>query len=152
MERDMIGELRELMQLAYRYRTHYIATHKEEEGTFQVQNRVLKYIYRHEAEDVYQKDIEKVFVINRSTASTMLKSLENKAYIKRIPNPCDMRMKRLVTTELGRNYLRDIFSNTQHFFDQLNQLLCREISEEDFAVFERVLLKMKENMQDEENL
>ena len=63
---------------------------------------ILKYLARHEDQDVYQKDIEEHFSITRSTVSKVVKLMEEKGLIQRLPVPGDARLKKLVLTEQGR--------------------------------------------------
>lgn len=63
---------------------------------------ILKYLARNEGHDVYQKDIEEHFSVTRSTVSKVVKLMEEKGLIQRLPVPGDARLKKLVLTEQGR--------------------------------------------------
>lgn len=52
--------------------------------------------------DVYQRDFENNFGITRSTASKVLKLLEKKGLIERVPVSHDGRMKKIIMTERSR--------------------------------------------------
>ena len=62
---------------------------------------IIHYIYDNRDRDIYQKDIEKVFHMNRSTITNMVKYLEDQGYITRRQVPSDARLKKLGLTEQG---------------------------------------------------
>lgn len=62
---------------------------------------IIHYIYDNRDRDIFQKDIEKVFHMNRSTITNMVKYLEDQGYITRRQVPSDARLKKLGLTEQG---------------------------------------------------
>jgi len=58
--------------------------------------RSLHYILIHDGdgEDVFQKDLEKEFSLKASSASDIIKKLEQKGYIIRVPVEHDARLKK----------------------------------------------------------
>ena len=62
---------------------------------------IIHNIYDNRDRDIYQKDIEKVFHMNRSTITNMVKYLEDQGYITRRQVPSDARLKKLGLTEQG---------------------------------------------------
>lgn len=62
---------------------------------------IIHYIYDNRDRDIFQKDIEKVFHMNRSTITNMVKYLEDQGYITRRQVPSDARLKKLGLTEKG---------------------------------------------------
>jgi len=62
--------------------------------------RILGYL-ENATGDVYQKDIEEKFHINRSSVTSVVKLLERKGYIERVPVPNDARLKKLLITDKG---------------------------------------------------
>ena len=64
---------------------------------------IIHYIYDNRDRDIYQKDIEKVFHMNRSTITNMVKYLEDQGYITRRQVPSDARLKKLGLTEQGES-------------------------------------------------
>ena len=62
---------------------------------------IIHYIYDNRDQDIFQKDIEKVFHMNRSTITNMVKYLEDQGYITRRQVPSDARLKKLGLTEQG---------------------------------------------------
>ena len=74
---------------------------------------IIHYIYDNRERDIYQKDIEKVFHMNRSTITNMVKYLEEQGYITRRQVPSDARLKKLGLTEKGER-LHQIIGEAIH--------------------------------------
>ena len=66
---------------------------------------VLKFLYDHENEDVYQKDIEKFIDVRGSTATVILQTLTKKGYIKRVACSSDGRLKKIVLCEKAKKVI-----------------------------------------------
>ena len=52
---------------------------------------IVDYLYDHRDRDVFQKEIEDKFFVNRATVSKMLKLMEEKKLICRMPSAADSR-------------------------------------------------------------
>ena len=74
---------------------------------------IIHYIYDNRDRDIFQKDIEKVFHMNRSTITNMVKYLEEQGYITRRQVPSDARLKKLGLTEKGER-LHQIIGEAIH--------------------------------------
>lgn len=153
----ILQQLRDLGQLFHRKSRHQVdmaqvaRQHPEISELPMMQKHVLHYIIvestRHE---VYQKDIEKHFYIRRSTASTILKSLEDKEMIERYPSDTDRRLKHIVVKDDVTKAFREVYQCVEKHMDQLEKQLTQNIDQEDLAVFSKVLRQMKENIESEE--
>lgn len=75
-----------------------------ENGLTSIQTRVLGHIRMEETDgrSVFQRDIEDVFRIKRSSVTSVLQTLEKKGLIVRESVPEDARIKKLVLTEKAR--------------------------------------------------
>ena len=62
---------------------------------------VSDFLYDNCENEIYQKDIEAEFFINRATASKMLSLMEEKQIIERISSEKDARMKRIALLSKG---------------------------------------------------
>ena len=68
-------------------------------GITAIQSRVMFYIMDHCLEGpVFQRDVEQVFSLSRSTATGILQQLEEKDLLRRESVPSDARLKNLVPT------------------------------------------------------
>ncbi|MBQ0001516.1 MAG: winged helix-turn-helix transcriptional regulator [Clostridiales bacterium] len=114
----------------------------EEHGISQTQSWIIKYLYDHREEAVYQKDIEAFFRIARSTATGVLQCMEKQGYLTRCSVEGDARLKRLVLTEKAIAIQMAVF----RILEENEQTLRQDISEEELEVFFRVTEKMKANI------
>ena len=62
---------------------------------------IIGHLARHRNEDVFQKDLEEIFSVRRSTMSTIILRMEQKGFLVRESVPYDARLKKLVLTEKG---------------------------------------------------
>ena len=104
---------------------------------------IIRFLYEHEEEEVYQRDIEAEFSIARSTATGILKLMEKKGYIRRVSVERDARLKKLELTALGVNMEEGTIRN----INQMETLLRQGISDEELEVFFRVIRKMRSNIE-----
>lgn len=105
----------------------------------------IGYFYDHNHENVFQRDFEEHFSIRRSTASNMLRLMEENGLIERVRVEDDARLKRIVLTEravqLHKMILEDI--------EKREQRLRNGISREELDSFFCVLDKIKANLEEE---
>ena len=64
-----------------------------------MQSWIIHYLYDRPEENVYQKDLESLFHIARSTATGLLLGIEKQGNVLRCSVPGDARLKRIVLTE-----------------------------------------------------
>ncbi len=74
---------------------------------------VLAFLCRRPEQALYQKDVENYFSISPSTATCMLKMMEQKGYLRREPVSHDARLKRLVCTPEGEQLFCSINTAVQ---------------------------------------
>lgn len=104
---------------------------------------VINYFYENRDKDIFQRDFEEKFSIRGSTASRMLKTMEQKGFIERQSVENDARLKKIVLTEKAIKQHNII----------MNDIIKREerlksgISEEELNVFFEVMKKLTENME-----
>ena len=66
---------------------------------------IIGYIADHPDRDVFQRDLENVFGITRSTASKTVDALVEKGFVERTPVDYDARLKKLVLTKKASEVL-----------------------------------------------
>ena len=99
-------------------------------GLTGIQSFFLKCIYDNaENGDVFQKDLEKMFDIRRSSVSTMISCVEKKGYIKRESIPTDKRINKIVLTEEGRKKYEEVDADLKEYKHQL----LKDFSDEEIA-------------------
>ena len=110
-----------------------------------VQAHTLRYLDEHKEEDVFQRDIEKVLNVRRSTCTEILNVLERDGYIERHSVNSDKRLKKLVLTAKTKELHLTISKNVE----RLEALLKKDINEEELEIFFKVIDKMKQNVKED---
>lgn len=93
--------------------------------------------------DVLQRDFENNFGITRSTASKVLKLLEKKGMIERVPVSHDGRMKRIIMTDKSREISRKM----QADYERTEKQLTRGFSEEELKKLRGFLDRIQQNLE-----
>lgn len=104
-----------------------------ENGLTCIQSRILWHIRHAEEENriVFQKDIEEVFRIKKSSVTSVLQTLEKKGLIVRESIPQDARVKKLVLTQDARKMQQ----GTYQTFGKMEQEMCSLFTPEEFEQF-----------------
>ena len=111
------------------------------------QARVMNYILEHNGQDIYQKDLEKVLNLRRATVSEVLSTMEKRGLITRIKNSNDARTKKITLSELDCNKHQQIQDNIKY----LEDMLTKDISEQELLAFSLTLKKMQDNLKKQYN-
>lgn len=93
--------------------------------------------------DIFQKDLENVFQMRRSTATGILQLMEQHGIIRREPVEHDGRLKRLVLTEQARAMDKRIGER----MEQMEQLLRQDITEDELKGWFAVCEKIRSNLE-----
>lgn len=99
---------------------------------------VIDYLMDNIDRDIYQKDIEAEFAINRATASKMLTLMEEKKFILRSSSAEDGRLKKIEVLPEGAK-LRKICESIKK---EMEQELTASLSEEEVVFLKKILRKM----------
>lgn len=114
-------------------------------GITEVQGKILDFILvEGRDQPLYQKDIEKEFDLRPSTATELLKNLENRKMIKRVSSEEDGRYKKIQFTEAAG----DVRLALQQEIENTEAQLVAGIAAEDLAVFMKVAEKMLQNLEE----
>lgn len=112
-------------------------------GITGVQSRVLHYILVHyQSGAVFQRDIEGVFGLSRSTATGILQLLERDGMIRRESVSIDARLKSLVPTEKAARIDDQVLKS----ITEIERRLVEGISEEEQELFLSVADRMSRNL------
>lgn len=101
---------------------------------------VIGFVF-HSKTPVYQKDIETEFQIKRSTASTLLTSMEKNGLITRRSVDHDARLKQVILTDKARK-MHETFLVTAK---KVEENLVRGLSDEELRNFFSTLDKISDN-------
>lgn len=107
-----------------------------------MQGRVICYLYHHQNEPVFQRDLENEFSIRRSTATAILQTMEKHGLLVRAPVSDDARLKRLMLTEKAMR---------QHEFleqeiDRVEARMLKGIDAREKQAFLETIQKIKANL------
>lgn len=104
---------------------------------------ILIYVAKNQSKkDILQKDIEKILNIRRSTTTEILQIMERENLIKRIAVLDDKRLKKIILSDKGLNYVKQFEKKIK----QVEKCLLNDISEEEQEQFFKILEKIKTNL------
>lgn len=105
---------------------------------------ILKYLYDHRGQEVYQRDIEKQFSIGRSTVTTIIQLMEKRDLVCRQSVEHDARLKRVMLTEKGFKH-HDLVEENIY---TIHQNVMSGISDEEKKVFLDIVQRMDRNLKE----
>jgi len=112
--------------------------------TTMLHGRIIKYLCEQEDQDVFQRDIETLLAIRRSTATTILKCMEKNGLITRTGVSGDARLKKLCLTDKARGLHAQITDELES-----TEALARcGLSTQELDCFFNVLEKVRHNFAD----
>ena len=111
-------------------------------GPTGLQQWFLLYVFEHDDREVYQKDLESVFQIRRSTATEILKSMERKGLILRVPSALDRRSKRIHLTAKACG----ICEENRRKLVAAEAMMCRGLTPEQLEGFVEILRQIQANI------
>ena len=117
-------------------------------GITAVQSRVIYYILNHCQEGpVFQRDIESVFGLSRSTATGILQLLEKNRIIRRESVASDARLKSLVPTQRAVQ----LDAQVSACLRETDRMLTRGLSDGQIQLFKEMAAQMLCNLDDWES-
>lgn len=120
----------------------YIMSHAATEVT-RMHGWIIRYIFvAGDKQDIFQRDIESVFNIRRSTATGILKLMEKNGLIVRTEAAHDARMKKITLTPRAEQ----IRERIDRGIEQTEAHLTDGISESELDSFFATINKMHENL------
>lgn len=141
-ERKAIGhEFKVISNLISRNLTQTAAFHKMDHMTG-THGWVIKYLYEHQNEDIYQRNLEVDFSVRRSTITGIIQNMEKSGLIVRESVESDARLKKIVLTEKAIKLHRMVEKTIEEF----EKDLCQGVTEEEKEVFFRVTEKLRNNL------
>lgn len=101
----------------------------------QLQGGILGYLYHHQEQPVYQRDLEKEFRISRATATNTLQVMEREGLIVRKALDRDARLKRIQLTEEAYQGHRRIEAH----MEMMDNCITKGMTKEEVAQLFRLL-------------
>ncbi|GAA0091429.1 MarR family transcriptional regulator [Paraclostridium bifermentans] len=93
--------------------------------------------------EVFQKDLEKVFDLKRSSISLMLNNMEKSGLIQRVAVKEDGRLKKIILTQKSIK----IYEKISDAIDLIENKLSENITEEEIKIFQNVLNKIRNSIE-----
>lgn len=103
---------------------------------------ILKYLQENDGKEIFQRDIEKRFGINRSSATGILQLMEKNGLIYREEVPYDARLKRIVMTEKAVS----LEASVRREIDLTEEQISRGFSEEELHTLVQMLSRIRDNL------
>ena len=104
----------------------------------------ISYFFENSDKDIFQKDFENEFSIRRSTASNILKTMEQNGFITRESVKSDARLKKIVLTEKAINVHKSVLKN----INRREERLRRNLSTGEIETFLKITDKLIKNMEE----
>lgn len=110
-----------------------------------LQFKIIEYLEEHKKEETFQKDLEKCLNVSKAAISGVIKAMEKKGIVERIPVLNDARKNKIILSEKSLQFYHDKIKDMK----LLSEELVSGISDDELREFKRILNKMKENLKKE---
>lgn len=84
-----------------------------------MQRWTIGFLYDHQGEEIYQKDIEELFSVSRATTSNILSLMEKKGLIERTQVEHDARRKCLRLTENSKKMMHQVEQDVREMEERI---------------------------------
>lgn len=124
-----------LLKIATNQITHELDLFAHKYDTTWMQMSVIDYLSRQGDKEIFQRDIEREFFIQRSTATILLQRMEKRDLLYRQSSTTDARQKSVYLTDKSRNLETEI----KRFMNHQQKTLEDNFSSAEIATFEKIL-------------
>ncbi len=107
----------------------------------------INYFYENRGKDIFQRDFEEKFSIRRSTASRMLKTMEQKGFIERVSVESDARLKKIILTEKAAKQHKLILEH----IEKREKKLRNGLSDQEVETFFKLIKHITANMEEQDD-
>ena len=133
-------ELKHLEMENQKYQFRYLRNQLNEKKLYRGDPRLLMYVYFHDGRK--QAEIANGLCVKPASLTVMLQRMEQAGLVNRKSDEQDQRVQRVYITELGR----ETSKKTVELFQKEVKGFFEGVSEEELAVYQGVLEKVKENV------
>ncbi len=113
----------------------------------EMQGMIVGVLCRNTQHEIFQKDLEQIFYIRRSTASRLLKKMEQDGLIIRRSVARDARLKQVLPTQMAF----DQYQQIQERIEAMEGSLTQGISNQEIEQFMITVEKLKKNLMEREH-
>ncbi len=141
MDKPISLELRTLNNMIMRYMDKH--SHKKNIDAITGTNGwIIAFIANRPDKDVFQRDLENIFGITRSTASKVVNLMVHKGLVERQSVPYDARLKKLVLTPRAQ----ELSNLMQQDAVDMETMLTKGFSQEEREQLSGFIARMRENV------
>lgn len=108
---------------------------------------ILLHLAHNTNRDIFQKDLEEVFSVRRSTMSAILLRMEEKGLLTRTSVDYDARLKKITLTEKGLC----LHTQMERSIDEMEERIASGLSPDEEKVLFALLEKVKNNLENEKS-
>ncbi len=148
IERRHAGLVCKILHQHFRHRFEQNARQNGLDDVTITHGRILGFLSRAEGRDVFQKDIENEFHINRSTVTSIMQVMEKNGLIERCMVPRDNRLRQVLLTEKGR----EMHQKTVSLIDETERQMLAGIPEAEIKAFFETVYKIERNLIKEDDV
>ena len=112
------------------------------DSTTPLQGWIIRYLYEHKDEDVFQRDLEARFSVRRSPMTSILQLMEKNGLITKEEVPSDKRLKKLILTPLAIEKQQSM----KKCIDELEKTMRQGISQDELDAFIKTAEKIGFNL------
>lgn len=105
----------------------------------------ISYFFDHRNENIFQKDFEAEFSIRRSTASDILKTMEQNGLIIRTSVERDLRLKKIILTEKAINIHKTVLNNIAKREERLKSGLSQDEINNFLSITDKIIANMEDS-------
>ena len=140
MEKKVLNSIRKISKGIKRY---FCDGQDLEKKINYTQLQIVAYLFKHEDEEVCQKDLQEATHLNKASIAATIDSLEDKGVVERIQSKVDKRRNIIVLTENAKKKHHEF----EKKMNKLEEELLSGIEEKDLESFYIVIDKINENLE-----
>lgn len=106
----------------------------------------LNYLYQHDGEEIYVKDVEQALNISKSVTSNLIKRMQKNDLIILEASPTDKRFKKVRLTDFGRGQAQRF----PEFHRRLETVMFKDVKAEEIEVAIKVINQIQSNISKKE--
>lgn len=104
-----------------------------------LQRWIIGHLAHNQDRDIFQKELEQVFAIGKSTLTETLHVMEKNGLVVRMPCEEDARCKKIVLTEVAKSIHEEVELGITAFEEKLRKNITDEELEQFFSIVNRML-------------
>ena len=142
-ERRQVGLALKLLQQQFRHVFEQNARAMNIDDVTIAHGRILGFLAHNRERDIFQRDIEDAFHINRSSVTSVVQIMEKNGLIERVSVPQDSRLKKVCLTPLGLEMHR----RSVAVIDKSEAQICRGLTTKELDTFFEIAAKLEKNLE-----